>query len=225
VRPFDRFDQLRGISPLAAAINTLRGTYEGFDYALAKAKVAQMFALAFYREAVNRAGALVRTIPRRSMAYRAGLDLHSLPGTPPFAHSKTGAKVRRHLYYSYDPRARTVVVGPVPFGMAAGVPAVHEFGYSGMRVLRNRRRRKRRLGGVGEIRLVTKTKTVMADWPTGRDAVARQDTSTRAATLVIRRAATAYRATSWVILPIRANLRGLGKLLVVLDLTARDHAG
>jgi lambda family phage portal protein len=53
---FDRFDQVRGISPLAAAINTLRDTYEGFDYALAKAKVAQMFALAFYREAVEPVG-------------------------------------------------------------------------------------------------------------------------------------------------------------------------
>lgn len=132
------------------------------------------------REALNRAGALVRRIAQHSMAYRAGLDLHSPPGTPPLAHPKTGAKLRRHLYYSYDPRARTVVVGPVPLGIAAGVPAVHEFGYSGMRVLRNRRRRRRKLGGVGEIRLVTKTKTVMADSPTGRDAVARQDTSTRA---------------------------------------------
>jgi len=55
---FDRFDQVRGISPLAAAINTLRDTYEGFDYALAKAKVAQMFALAFYREAVEPLGAV-----------------------------------------------------------------------------------------------------------------------------------------------------------------------
>jgi lambda family phage portal protein len=53
---FDRFDQVRGISPLAAAINTLRDTYEGFDYAMAKAKVAQMFALAFYREAVEPLG-------------------------------------------------------------------------------------------------------------------------------------------------------------------------
>ena len=29
----DRFDQVRGISPLAAAVNTLRDTYEGCDYA------------------------------------------------------------------------------------------------------------------------------------------------------------------------------------------------
>jgi len=46
---FDRFDQTRGISPLAAAINRLRDTYECFDYALAKAKITQLFGLALYR--------------------------------------------------------------------------------------------------------------------------------------------------------------------------------
>lgn len=47
---YDRFDQVRGISPLAPGINTLRDVYENFDYALAKSKVAQLFALAIYRE-------------------------------------------------------------------------------------------------------------------------------------------------------------------------------
>lgn len=32
------------------AVNTLRDCYEGYDYALAKMKVAQLFALAFYRQ-------------------------------------------------------------------------------------------------------------------------------------------------------------------------------
>ena len=53
---FDRFDQVRGISPMAAAVNTLRDTYEGFDYALAKAKVSQLFALAFYRQEYDGTG-------------------------------------------------------------------------------------------------------------------------------------------------------------------------
>jgi capsid protein len=48
---YDRFDQVRGISPIAAALNTLQDTYEGFDMAFAKLKVSQLFALAFYREA------------------------------------------------------------------------------------------------------------------------------------------------------------------------------
>jgi lambda family phage portal protein len=47
---FDRFDQLRGISPLACAVNSLVDVYEGIDWALAKLKVAQLFALAFYRD-------------------------------------------------------------------------------------------------------------------------------------------------------------------------------
>lgn len=47
---FTRFDQFRGISPLAPAINTMRDCYEGFDYALAKMKVAQLFGLVLFRE-------------------------------------------------------------------------------------------------------------------------------------------------------------------------------
>jgi capsid protein len=46
---FDRFDQVRGISPLACALNSLRDSYEGIDYALAKMKIAQLFGLAFFR--------------------------------------------------------------------------------------------------------------------------------------------------------------------------------
>lgn len=47
---FDRFDQNRGISPLAAAINRLRDCYECFNYALVKAKVSQLFGLALFRD-------------------------------------------------------------------------------------------------------------------------------------------------------------------------------
>lgn len=55
---FDRFEQVRGISPLAAAYNTLRDTYEAFDYALAKLKVSQLFTMAFYRDAVDPVGSI-----------------------------------------------------------------------------------------------------------------------------------------------------------------------
>ena len=48
---YDRFDQVRGISPIAAALNSLQDVYEGFDYALAKIKVSQLFGLVFYRDA------------------------------------------------------------------------------------------------------------------------------------------------------------------------------
>jgi capsid protein len=42
---FDRFDQLRGVSPLAAALDPLKDLRENFEYALAKAKVSQLFSL------------------------------------------------------------------------------------------------------------------------------------------------------------------------------------
>jgi len=48
---YDRIDQVRGIPPLASAINTPQDIYEGLDYALAKAKVSQLFVLAFSRVA------------------------------------------------------------------------------------------------------------------------------------------------------------------------------
>lgn len=54
---FDRFDQIRGVSPLASAINSFRDTYEAADYALAKMKVSQLFGLAFYRENPDEFGA------------------------------------------------------------------------------------------------------------------------------------------------------------------------
>lgn len=47
---FDRFDQVRGVSPIAAAINSFKDVYEGIDLAMAKLKVEQLFALVFFRE-------------------------------------------------------------------------------------------------------------------------------------------------------------------------------
>jgi len=55
---FDRFDQVRGISPLAAALDPLRDVYEGFTYALAKAKVSQLFAMLITRKALDSPGAV-----------------------------------------------------------------------------------------------------------------------------------------------------------------------
>lgn len=55
---YDRFDQVRGISPLATALNPLRDTYEALDYAIVKAKVSQLFGLKFTRKASDAAGEL-----------------------------------------------------------------------------------------------------------------------------------------------------------------------
>ncbi len=48
---WDRFDQTRGVSPLAAVVDTIMDLNESYDYALAKAKVAQLFALSITRDA------------------------------------------------------------------------------------------------------------------------------------------------------------------------------
>lgn len=52
---FERFaaDQVRGVSPFVSALNPLRDVYENFDYALAKAKVAHIFALSIFRDAAT----------------------------------------------------------------------------------------------------------------------------------------------------------------------------
>ena len=50
---YERFCQVRGVSPLSTALNPLRDVYENFDLALAKAKVSQLFALAVYRKATD----------------------------------------------------------------------------------------------------------------------------------------------------------------------------
>lgn len=47
---YERFDQVRGVSPITAALNTFRDVYENFDYALAKAKIQQLFGLVITSE-------------------------------------------------------------------------------------------------------------------------------------------------------------------------------
>ena len=50
---YDRIDQVRGVSPLAPALNTFQDVYEAFGYALSKAKISQLFGLVFYRDAIE----------------------------------------------------------------------------------------------------------------------------------------------------------------------------
>lgn len=47
---FDRYDQVRGVSPLACALNSLQDIYEAKVYALGRMKIDQLWALAVYRE-------------------------------------------------------------------------------------------------------------------------------------------------------------------------------
>ena len=47
---FDRFDSTRGVSPLASGLNAFQDVYEAAEYALAKAKVSQLFGLKLTRQ-------------------------------------------------------------------------------------------------------------------------------------------------------------------------------
>lgn len=53
---WDRIDQIRGISPLAPSINPMQDTREAIVYALGRAKVSQLFALALKRAPGDSAG-------------------------------------------------------------------------------------------------------------------------------------------------------------------------
>lgn len=54
-------DQVRGITPLSSGLNAMQDVYEGFDYALQKAKISQLFGLVFYRDGVNQVEGLKQT--------------------------------------------------------------------------------------------------------------------------------------------------------------------
>lgn len=48
---FNRFDQVRGVSPILASLSRYQDVYEGFDYALQRAKLSQLFGLKITRDA------------------------------------------------------------------------------------------------------------------------------------------------------------------------------
>lgn len=54
----NRFDQQRGVSPVATAYNQLRDVYEAEEYALVRSKVASLFAMAITRNANQAAGSV-----------------------------------------------------------------------------------------------------------------------------------------------------------------------
>lgn len=50
---YNRFDQVRGISPITSALNLFRDVHENFDYALVKAKITQIFGIKIMRASLN----------------------------------------------------------------------------------------------------------------------------------------------------------------------------
>lgn len=64
---FDRVDQVRGVSPLAAAINVFQDLHEGCDYARAKMKVSQLFGLVTMRDSDDPLGTITPVQPQQPL--------------------------------------------------------------------------------------------------------------------------------------------------------------
>jgi hypothetical protein len=78
------------------------------------------------RKVFARFGAYVRQTAKASIKRRKGT---SMPGRPPHSHVGT---LKRHIYFSYDPKSRSVVIGPVIFPGKTGkaLPALEYGGKS-----------------------------------------------------------------------------------------------
>lgn len=74
------------------------------------------------RRVLSRQGAFVRQRARSSIRKRKAV---SAPGSPP---TNREGSLRRFLFFSYDPRARSVVVGPAKVSKPGSVPHLLEFG-------------------------------------------------------------------------------------------------
>ena len=92
-----------------------------FDRAKIKNKVD-----ARTRKVLSKFGSFVRQTARRSIRRRKGT---SRPGKPPFSHT---GKLKRFIYFGYDPNRRSVVIGPVVFPKKSGkaLPALEYGGKS-----------------------------------------------------------------------------------------------
>jgi hypothetical protein len=78
------------------------------------------------RKVFARFGAYVRQTAKESIKKRSGT---SPPGRPPFSHVGT---LKRHIYFAYDLKQRSVVIGPVIFPGKTGkaLPALEYGGKS-----------------------------------------------------------------------------------------------
>jgi len=79
------------------------------------------------RKVLNRIGGMIRLTARRSIKKASSKTAVSKPGKPPLSH--TGL-LRNYIYYSFDPQAKSVVVGPVAL-KAKGKDVPHTLEYSG----------------------------------------------------------------------------------------------
>ena len=95
---------------------------------------------------LSRAGAFIQRRAKSSIRKRKRA---SRPGEPPSSHVGT---LRNLIYFGFDTRQRSVVVGPTPLGVTGVVPPTLEYGGPTV-VKRNPRRKQRRVGDGGEIRI------------------------------------------------------------------------
>jgi hypothetical protein len=97
-------------------------------------------------QALSKAGAFIRRTAKGSIRKVKG---PAKPGKPPHSHVGT---LKDLIFFSFDSSTVSVVIGPTPFrGVAIAPRALELGGEVGHRV--NRRRRKRVVGGTGEIRV------------------------------------------------------------------------
>lgn len=104
-------------------------------------------------QSLQRVGRSVRTIARNSME-KVGKKRPkpSRPGKPPKRRKEL---LHKFLYYAFDSKEAAVVIGPAALGSRPVVPGLHEFGG---RVTVKGRRRTRKIGDGGEIRLASPPK-------------------------------------------------------------------
>ena len=74
------------------------------------------------RKVLSRMGAFVRQRARSSLRKRKAV---SPPGSPPSSHE---GSLRKYLFFSYEPRSRSVVVGPAKLNKPGSVPHLLEHG-------------------------------------------------------------------------------------------------
>jgi len=102
---------------------------------------------------LSKAGAFIRRTAKGSIRYSKN---PSRPGQPPHAHrSKKGGKnspLRELIFFGFDERTASLVVGPTPFRGRAVVPRVLELGGTATKH-QNPLRRIRRVGDGGEVRI------------------------------------------------------------------------
>lgn len=106
-------------------------------------------------QAMRRGASSIRLTAQRSMRYvSAGSTVVSRPGEPPRAR-RPHPWLRKNLWFYYDPGRKNAVIGPVKLPIKGDVP--HTLEFSGRLRGKNPRRRIRKLGDGGEVRVTRVT--------------------------------------------------------------------